>query len=508
MPPAARGLRPARLAALALVSALLAATPSAAGVARAVVLDGVFNDWRNLSPAATDAAGDGAAGALDLGRLWLANDADALYLHLEVGRETLLQNGPLETLGNSLRLLLDLDRNPATGRPAEGLGAEIEVRFGEREVTSYDTGGNGGIQGLGGAFILVLPTHSAGRFEIRVPYALARSAALAAELAAGREIELVLVEEAVGGDRLPDAGSLVYETSSDPVREPRPIRLGKRRSKHVRLLTHNVERSNIEVEPEAFARILAAVEPDIIAYQEVTGWNAEQTREFVAEALPLESGRWHAAQVNDTVTVSRFPILASSFVDANLVTLIDLPQRVTARDLVLFNAHTPCCDNDAGRDDEHDHLMATWRDLLEGRGPFSIGDGDAVVLAGDFNMVGYSRQLKVLLEGTFIDPANGPDFRPGRGKGKLRSAKLRHSHGRTVHTWRRSSSAFGPGKLDYVIWSPDAARLRRNYVLETESLPVALLESLGLEPTDTSVASDHLPLVTDFNFKRSRPARP
>ena len=53
--------------------------------------------------------------------------------------------------------------------------------------------------------------------------------------------------------------------------------------------------------------------------------------------------------------------------DGNLVVHIDLPAAMGRRDLVLFNAHLPCCDNDAGRDQESDNIAATWRDLLAGQ---------------------------------------------------------------------------------------------------------------------------------------------
>ena len=62
--------------------------------ARPIVMDGLFSDWQGLRPAKSDPAGDGAADAVDLGRLWLVSDAEALYLRIQLGRETLLQNLP------------------------------------------------------------------------------------------------------------------------------------------------------------------------------------------------------------------------------------------------------------------------------------------------------------------------------------------------------------------------------------------------------------------------------
>ncbi len=116
-------------------------------------------------------------------------------------------------------------------------------------------------------------------------------------------------------------------------------------------------------------------------------------------------------------------------------------------------------------------------------------------------MVGFRRQLDVLLHGTFIDPGNRPDFSPGRAKGSPKSAPLRHSHVRRVHTWRRDSSSFGPGKLDYVIYSSDVLKLKKRFVLDTQTIPRRVRRNFRLKRMDSLKASDHLALVTDFLFR-------
>jgi Endonuclease/Exonuclease/phosphatase family len=137
-----------------------------------------------------------------------------------------------------------------------------------------------------------------------------------------------------------------------------------------------------------------------------------------------------------------------------------------------------------------------------GVGPFEIRARDAVIFTGDFNLVGFHRQLDVLLDGTFIDPANGPDFAPGRGRGSLRSAELRHTNARAVRTWRLASSDFAPGKLDYVLYSGDVARWVSGYVLDTSELPRQARVEANLRVSDSLEASDHLALVADFVSRR------
>ena len=496
----------ARTTALAAATGLalslsLIPVPLSAGVALPITPDGFFADWKSTAPADTDPEGDVPAGSIDLGRLFIANDDEALYVRFEVGRETLLQNGPGEAAGNSLRLLLDLDDSIASGSPIEGLGAEIEIRFGSREFYVFDPAGAITLWTPEPLGITGLPTHSSNEFEVRIPFAAAQSQTIADHLTSGGSLSLVLQQ--ANGDRQPDTGILSYAISTATVKPVKPIKLPKKRAKFFRLMTMNVERTNISREQDVFTRILQATTPEIIAFQEVYEWTAEQTRRFVEDALPLESGRrWEAFQVEDTVTASSYPIIAGAGVDDNHVVHIDLPDEKTTHDLVLFNAHTPCCGNNAQRDDEHDNLMVVWRDLLEDRGPFPIQFKDVAIITGDLNMVGYRRQLDVLLRGTFINPNNGQDFSPGRAKGSFKSAKLRHAHRRAIHTWRRDSSDFTPGKLDFVIYSKDVARLKRNYVLDTTEMPDEILQLHGLERTDSLVASDHLAMVADFKIKK------
>ena len=105
------------LSTLITLLALLALAPPLDAKSLAVLADGRFDEWGRRKPRVTDPSADGAIGGLDLGRLWLADDGEALFLRLEVGRETLLQNSSSESAGNLLRLYLDTDGKKATGTP-------------------------------------------------------------------------------------------------------------------------------------------------------------------------------------------------------------------------------------------------------------------------------------------------------------------------------------------------------------------------------------------------------
>ncbi len=484
---------------LAAGALVLAAGP---GLAKSIegLPDGHFDEWDGAKLVKNDPSGDAAAGAVDLGRLWMGDDGEALYFRLEVGRETILQNPPFADIGNDLRLYLDLDRKKGTGFPVENLGVDLEIRFGLKSVHRYDQAGNQELLAPGTGVVMGLPTHSSEEFEIRVelPESLRTDSARA--LRAKRKRIKLVMRDMVGGDRLPNGGAAKYKLARSPAAEPDAISLERADGTDVRILSINAEASTPLGRPEVYRRILEATRPDVIAFQELSAWSANQARDFVESVLSPEGEiAWEARQVFDCVTVSSLPILGWDSIDANLVTHIDLPG--SSRDLALFNVHPPCCDNEDGRDEEFDNLAAAWRDLLAGDFSFAIGAGDAAVFAGDYNLVGYRRQIEALRDGVFIDPANGPDFSPGREQGSLADPPLRHTHRRMAYTWRRADSSFAPGRLDLVLFTGDALELEKGFVLDTGSMPGKDLRSAGLERSDSLLASDHLALVTDFSVR-------
>jgi len=482
----------------------------------AVLSDGELDEWEGLAPAWVDPSGDAAPSGLDLGTLHLADDGEALFLALDVQRETILQDGPDEPAGTDLTLFLDQDADAATGLPVGEMGAEIEVRFGRREVLLHGQGDEPEVLTPGAFGVQTLPTHSATRFEIRLP--LPQND--------GGSFRLVLRDGT--GDRLPDAGFVLYRPSPTPLPPPEPIPLDRpgaeaasEETDTVRLLSLNFNRRLDEedsdpADAEAAARLLRATQPDVVNLQELYRWSAEQTRAWVAEVLPIGptrrsaarsdpiEPRWYAAKNADCVTVSRFPITASAPLDGNLVVALDLPDALASTnrptDLVVFNAHTPCCEDDTGRDREMDHFAATWRDLLRGRGPFPVTRDVAAVFLGDFNLVGFRRQLEALRDGALVAPASGPRFSPGRSQGSLAVVPLRHSHARFAYTWRDDSSPYAPGRLDWIFYTGDVLEPLRSYILDTTTMPPDALRRWGLRPGDSLRATDHRALVVDFQW--------
>lgn len=494
--------RTRRLAALAGGVVFLAlASAVQTGTLRTISVDGEFEDWAGIAPLATDPTGDATGGDIDFGQIWMANDEGALYLRIELNRETLAQDGPGGAIGNDIHLFLDGDDNSGTGLAIDGIGADLEIAYGLRSGTLYTPSTQSlFINEIGS---LVLPTHSADEFEIRIPFSVTPGLSSVVNVVTASSISFFMRDDA-GIDRIPDSGSLAYTVASGIADPVIPIELGRADAGDIRILSHNVLNTQPAFNPDPFTRILQSMQPDIVSWQELrpNTWTPEEARQFVEAALPLSPGeQWFAAGFNDNVTITRFPILNQSNSDGNLIVHIDLPNDRADTDLLIFNVHTPCCSNEAGRDVEHDRISATWRDFIDGVGPFAVDPDVAVVMMGDFNMVGFVRQLITLRDGVLIDNGTfGVDFSPGRDLGSLVNVRARHTHTADIFTWFNPPSSFAPGKLDYILFSSDAATLKRNFTLKTDEIPAGELTAAGLQAGDSS-ASDHLVMIADFDFK-------
>ncbi len=477
-----------------------------------VIVDGSFADWQGAEPAVSDPT-DNPMGA-DLGDLWLAHDGRFLYLSFELASEVNLREG------NDFELHLDVDDDPETG--SSGTGAELVWRFSEQSglVARGEASSEVGHAALG---LVIAPTVASARFEV----ALDRRAVERA--AKGEGFDRVALEGsqtgkptsrgpasrswrialATAGDRLPDRGAVRY-----PFDRPRPspgtpgaLDLGERHPGALRLLTYNVERDGL-LDPElrpAFARILAAVEPDLIGFQEIYDHDAEAVKRSVAAIL---GGEWYAAKVGlDLVAVSRYPILRAECITycseygSTGAFLIDTGE--TLGRLLFVAVHPPCCTGgdppmEIQRQQVVDATMAYLRDARRPDAASAIAEGTPILIAGDLNLVGGRQPLHTLLNGEIVHRRYGAAAFPDWDGSPLTDLKPLHTDLPMVFTWfRESHGSFSPGRLDFIVYSDSLLRATRGYVLFTQAMSDPSLAANGLERRDTCV-SDHLPVVGDF----------
>jgi endonuclease/exonuclease/phosphatase family metal-dependent hydrolase len=468
------------------------ALPSAC--AAGIVIDGSFDDWNDITPFWTDAPGDGDASGVDFGEVSVWSDAERFYISFETGREIGLQGE------RGLVLAVELDGDATTGRADRGIGIDFEWHFGLREGVVFGTEGKERVL-QADVGLRQAPTVTSDRFEVAFERGFIGADIAVLEPGTIR----FFLEDADGGDVAPDDPADLYyvlrEASPPGPSEPR---MGRENPSDLRVLTYNVLFDGLFERPDHFRRVLNAVDPDIICFQEIYHHGNGDVERAVASALPGPT--WSAVGERDCFIVSRYPVARSQVlgpVDENVWALVDLPDDEYQFDLSIVSAHPPCCNKTAERQEEFDIVMAWLRDLMPGDERVEdvepVEHGTLTVIAGDMNLVTDSYQLRTLTDGAIrgVDRF-GPPFAPDWDGTPLEDAFPLHLTGLEAYTWRSDDDTYAPGRLDFVIFSDSVARKGNAFVLWTPDLPREALERAGLRADDTVLASDHLPVVVDL----------
>jgi len=484
------------LAGLLSVSAwIVFLVPAAAAGALPITPDGQFDDWTSAAQVSLDPAGDGGGSGIDFTHLEIAHDQDWVFLRFD----TTVEVQPDEQ--QDIRFYLDTDMNAATGYSINGIGADLVWELGQRSGTFYTPSPQSiDHPDIG---LTIAPTVSASEFEL----ALRRDAVPAGgqPLFPGNDFRMVITDNASGGDRLPDSGSVSYtlDATSFPIASV-PL---EQSGSSIRVAGYNVQSDGLfdtgSAHQTALEKIFSTVDAQVWVICEVWNHTAEEVRQVVEGYLPSAGGEnWYAVKLDSgNVIVSRFPILLSWEVSpGDRITAALLDVRPTwDSDLMIIANHWSCCTADANRQQQADATVAFLRDAMTSGGNFTLAEGTPVILAGDFNLVGWRQQLDTLVSGDIQDEGSyGSDFAPDWGNGPLSYALSRHPDARMVYTWRQDSSSFYPGMLDYLFYTPSAVVLDHGFVLETRTMTSTTLANYGLSANTTPDASDHAPRVGDF----------
>ncbi|MFO7978955.1 MAG: T9SS type A sorting domain-containing protein [Bacteroidales bacterium] len=452
-------------------------------------MDGRFVDWQNVPLNIPDPVGDG--NTHDFTGMKITNDDRYLYLKISFDALVTLQDF------NNINLYIDTDNNSSTGFSAGEIGADLRWTFGAKSGSYHFNAIRHKEIGL-----VTLPTHSSDTFEI----AIARSTAFLHNIFLSDTIRLFLEDTDNNGDRIPNTSYVTYVFTPNP-NPPADISLDKTDAAHLRLMSYNILFDS-PLKPGKqpyFQRIFSATQPDIICFNEFFNSTAVQVKTAMDSYLPLNNDHgWYTVMLDQgNVTASRYPILQSWLIlpDHRLTaTLIDLPAHL-GENMLVINAHFRCCTNDAMRQKEADALAAFLEDMKNPGGRITLTAGTPVILAGDLNLVGHRQQLTTILTGEIQDTTTfgtaGPPDWDGTSLEDLISQQVDNN---MAYTWRSESSVFSPGRLDYIIYTNSALEVKKNFILQTESMSGARLAQYSLLPDDTREASDHLPVVVDFVF--------
>lgn len=455
-----------------------------------IILDERYDDWNISAETYNDTVGDGGRSGIDFSDIRITNDDRFLYLYFDVGHEINLQED------NDIVLYIDMDNNHFTGYRTSGIGAEIVYYPGKRSGFLYSGNSNFVVNHSTIGFVSS-PTVTSDRFEI----ALKRNFVFNNQLydMAGT-IKIRIEDEASNGDKVPDFdGGLTY-TMQDIRFEPQPLDLNKKSENDLRIVSYNVLNDKIfnNSSRQYYDRIFKATNPDILGFCEIYDHSSQQTATLMETFLPSENGQtWYHSGVNpDIRVVSRYPIIRNQAIDGNGAFLIDLG----IKKLVFIIAHLPCCNNEVARQREVDNIMAFVRGVRYGISNFSVPPDSPIVIAGDMNFVGLNRQPYTMLSGDIFDNNSfGPDFNPDWNETSLNDAKPLTTGLPMTFTWN-SSSSYSAGRLDYVFYTGSVMNITNRYVLWTEGMSNQDLNRFNLKAQDITRASDHCPVVVDFDL--------
>ena len=408
------------------------------------LIDGRFDDWAEVAPAAIDPTGD-ATGAFDLTRVSAVCVGPALYVRFTITTVLNLHSGP-ESEG-TLRLEISLP---------DGSALRIDCR--KREAILPDPS----LQPVGLSEIPFIssPTHAADEFELRVDlsgYGLRQGDRIAIEFS--------------GSDRLDEPLWAAWIGDAPP-----PVRRSADRGEDTafRVASLNTLANGLgtEMRSAALGRLLRAVQADIYCFQE-----EEDTPDLPARLERLMPGGapWQVHRSGDCVIATRHELEPA---DINApwfaAAIVRMPEKPP---VLMASVHLSCCGyignpNDLQRIDQAQALL----DALQRLRPHPESP---IVAAGDYNLVG-SRTPLDLLETI-----------------GLRHQVLPGLIGDSVATWRDIALPFAPGLLDLLLYANLSPT--NGFVMDSSTLSTEECAALGIHPDDSEV-SDHLLLVADFRF--------
>lgn len=514
------------LAVLPLLMPFLAACATTQTASRGIVIDGDFSDWRGGSVTSAD--------------------ADSVYFRFSPSRKSTIQSNTETT-----RLLFDLDDDPTTGMVVHGppsvgtLGVDLEILF-SPPLDALDPGraqqirsrsaqrGEAPPEFTGGMTVLrhhangVLtrhthadvgfvssPTYAAQWYEARIDRHAAAIQGTGLDTA-GTATGIVLITDAGGGViRYSEPFRFVLPEAA-PARRPATAGIPAQQSGTVRVLSMNVLHGKPLTEPAPFARMIAAIEPDILMLQEADGFTPESLEAWLSGYVgPLPSkhewasgvqglaggvGAWDAVAFGEHGVAIATPHLITGVYDEPLkLTDPNTGRERTVRaifalvstprgDVLACSTHMKCCGSAGSPEDllrlaEADAINRRFSELAEMIRMETGREITARVIGGDVNLVGSREPLERLGAGLDV---GGRDLRP------VDTPVLGDS---VYYTWREDRSAFGPGRLDWILVG--GLRSTQAFALDTRLIDPGTLAGLGLEPDDSAV-SDHLPIVVDL----------
>ena len=309
----------------------------------------------------------------------------------------------------------------------------------------------------------------------------------------------------------------------DPPPSPQRGLLDRWHPEDLRIMSwnmYNFDCVNISDErSDAMARVLLALDPDVIVFQEIilSSGDVDASELRLWLEANVGTGPWYMHDGIDTgirnVIASRLeldmleiqtdPAPLNSPRGATMAR-VDCPDDRWSTDLYLIGVHFKAfgdCDSELKRQGAADSIANWIGDLRTPGDVVDLPVETPIFVLGDMNFYSHGLQPeRTLLNGDIMDEDRfGPDIPgdwDGSGLTDLRPAQL--ISGETWTLW--GDDDYEPSRTDRLITTNSVLKRQNMFVLNTTALTSDVLDRYGLQLDDTTreVASDHLPVVVDL----------
>lgn len=497
------------------------------------VIDGAFDDWRAVPVWARFPASSAMASA----PLTVQANDDSHFFYLSVA---LRDSTVVSAMSGTMHLLIDADADSTTGGTAYDMrGVDFALDLSRLDIVQAGVHGAGialrtitsaGLGAFRSAYelqVVALPGWSTDRFELRI----ARDGAPQGWPRLGAQIRARMVRVAPDSARVATpVQRYVFTTPLDTTPLRGASSVPDKAPGAVRVAHWNVSEGSF-LAPGNHAKLLAAVSPEIIVLDEVSGEvDSTALAAFFARPELARMGSWRfvhgqsggrqrgvvaargrAIRAEPSMRYMRYP-------DGSLDSLARSDARMQAR-FIDTERRANIASTGAWVDVDGIETLFVTVDLTSGgylgspNDAFrllqartmrryvldAIGQGSSrapVVIAGDYNSVASYESVRTLQQSLDTD---GSDLTLNRA--------LRLD-GRTASTWRNDSVAqFTPGRLDLALYSDRAFEQTGGFVFAAEDLTDRLLGSLQITRDMSRQSSDHLIVVTDLRRKQGAPRK-
>jgi endonuclease/exonuclease/phosphatase family metal-dependent hydrolase len=505
----------------------------AEGQASRIVIDGSFEDWKDVPIAVRDPA-DPAAVLCDFREVRATSDSGSVFFSVRLQHRLLLRIS-----GGTIGVLFDADGDPATGWSEHGMkGVDLVIQGHPGDADLVEEGNPVGLRiaplgstqpvwsearSLTSAGMMRAPAYESDRFEVRVQRAVPLPSH-SEPLLTGRHARVKLV--AVLAD-----GTLVDETKpvSLDLAAYRPAQkvdddadpLFRWPKTKLRVLEWNVSHRTLAEREDQIVRILSALRPDLLLLNEVSDRYPEEELVRVLDpphvlgaSGPLQVVYGHGGGEERAVIAGRFPLRTLPTLSDLKYPMIDLgavlgadrvsPQLVTqlAEGVQVAGVVATIADlrvlvtslglkaggHSSFEIEEFLRLLQTRSIASAMAGARSEAEFDAVIVAGDFNLVVTERPLTTIQRDTQTWGA------------PLSIVNAVQLDGLSAETWSNPDVLFAPGRLDFMLYSAPALELERAFVFDSRDLAPRWLKHHALYEEISAEASDHFPIVADFSW--------